>query len=40
MQLGGERLASAQKLCLILAAATLIGLLPLNYLWWHLLGWI
>ena len=40
MQLGGERLASAQKLCLILAAATLIGLLPLNYLWWRLLGWI
>ncbi|MEI7611037.1 MAG: SLC13 family permease, partial [Rhodospirillaceae bacterium] len=40
MQLGGERLGSAQKLCLILAAATLIGLLPLNYLWWHLLGWI
>ena len=40
MQLGGERLASAQKLCLILALATIIGLMPLNYLWWHLLGWI
>ncbi len=40
MQLGGERLGSAQKLCLILALATIIGLMPLNYLWWHLLGWI
>ena len=40
MQLGGERLGSAQKLCLILALATILGLLPLNYLWWHLLGWI
>ena len=40
MQLGGERLGSAQKLCLILALATIVGLLPLNYLWWHLLGWI
>ena len=40
MQLGGERLGSAQKLCLILALATFIGLLPLNYLWWHLLGWL
>ena len=40
MQLGGERLASAQKLCLILALATIIGLMPLNYVWWHLLGWI
>ena len=40
MQLGGERLGSAQKLCLLLALATVIGLLPLNYLWWRLLGWI
>ena len=40
MQLGGERLGSAQKLCLILALATIIGLMPLNYLWWHALGWI
>lgn len=40
MQLGGERMASAQKLCLLLALATVIGLLPLNYLWWRLLGWM
>ena len=38
-ELGGERLGAAQKLCLILAAATLVALLPVNYLWWRLLGW-
>ncbi len=40
MQLGGERVAAAQKLCLILAAVTVLFLLPLDFLWWHLLGWI
>ncbi len=40
MQLGGERLAAAQKLCLLLAAATILVLLPLDYGWWRLLGWL
>lgn len=40
MQLGGERIGHAQKLCLILAAASLFVLLPLDFLWWRLLGWI
>ena len=40
IQLGGERLASAQKLCLLLAVTTVVGLLPLNFLWWRWLGWI
>lgn len=40
MQLGGERLGPAQTLCLWLAAITVVVLLPLNFLWWRLLGWI
>jgi anion transporter len=40
MSLGGERLGPALKLCLLLAAITIVVLLPLNFLWWRLLGWI
>lgn len=40
MQLGGERIAPAQWLCLILAVATFVLLLPLDFLWWKLLGWM
>jgi di/tricarboxylate transporter len=40
MQLSGEKFSSAIKLCLILATLTLIFLLPVNYIWWRLLGWI
>ena len=40
MQLGGERLGAAQTLCLWLAAITILVLLPLDFLWWRLLGWI
>jgi di/tricarboxylate transporter len=40
MQLGGERLVPAQTMCLLLAAITVVVLLPLDFLWWHLLGWI
>ncbi|EME71622.1 di- and tricarboxylate transporter [Paramagnetospirillum caucaseum] len=40
MQLGGERLGPAQKLCLWLAVITFVVLLPLDFLWWRLLGWI
>ncbi|MBI3445890.1 MAG: anion permease [Magnetospirillum sp.] len=40
MQLGGERLGPAQLLCLWLAGLTILLLLPLDFLWWRLLGWI
>lgn len=40
MQLGGERLGPAQSLCLWLGGITIFVLLPLDYLWWRLLGWI
>ncbi len=40
MQLGGERMRPAQTLCLLLAAITVFVLLPLDFLWWRLLGWI
>lgn len=40
MQLGGERLKPAQTLCLLLALATFLVLLPLDCLWWRLLRWI
>lgn len=40
MQLGGERMGPAQTLCLWLAAITILVLLPLDFLWWRLLGWI
>ncbi len=40
MQLSGERLAAAGKVCLVLAGFTVLLLLPLNYLWWQILGWL
>jgi len=40
LHLGGERLAPARDLCLLLAAATILLLLPLDFLWWRLLGWL
>ncbi|MCW8907780.1 MAG: SLC13 family permease [Sedimenticola sp.] len=40
MQLAGERISEAIKVCLVLALVTLLFLLPLDYLWWRWLGWI
>ncbi|RAU23871.1 sodium:sulfate symporter [Paramagnetospirillum kuznetsovii] len=40
MQLGGERLGPAQTMCLWLGGITIFVLLPLDFLWWRLLGWI
>lgn len=40
MQLGGVRLRAAQTLCLLLAAVTVLVLLPLDFWWWRLLGWL
>jgi hypothetical protein len=28
------------KVCLYLAVISILLLLPLNYLWWNLLGWL
>jgi len=40
MQLSKESLASLVKVTLPLAAITIIILMPIDYLWWLLLGWI
>lgn len=40
MPLAGVPIAHAARLCLILALLTVVILLPLDYLWWQLLGWI
>lgn len=40
MQLSGEKFSSAAKLCIALAAITALFLLPLNYFWWKILGWL
>lgn len=39
MQLSGERLAHLPRVILPLAAMTVLVLLPLDFLWWRLLGW-
>jgi di/tricarboxylate transporter len=38
MQLGGVPMGRGNKLCLALFAVTVVALLPLDYLWWELLG--
>ena len=38
VSLGGERVAPLVKLCLLLALLTVLVLLPLDFLWWRLLG--
>jgi di/tricarboxylate transporter len=40
LHLGGVGPRAASKLCLSLAAVTLVVLLPLDYLWWRLLGYL
>jgi di/tricarboxylate transporter len=40
LQLGGVGPRPAGKLCLAVAAITIVVLLPLNYLWWRLLGYL
>lgn len=40
MQLGNVPMAAAVKVTLILALMTVLLLLPLDFLWWRLLGWI
>ena len=40
MQLGGVPMGKGNKLCLYLLAVTVLVLVPLDYLWWRLLGWL
>ena len=40
MQLSKEPLSKLLKITLPLAAMTILVLMPLDYLWWHLLGWL
>lgn len=40
MQLGGVGLRHGTRLCLALAAVTVVVLLPLDYLWWRVLGYL
>jgi di/tricarboxylate transporter len=40
MQLGGVGLRHGTRLCLTMAAITIVALLPLDYLWWRLLGYL
>ena len=40
MQLAKEPIRHAIRFCLISGALTILILLPLDYLWWQLLGWI
>jgi di/tricarboxylate transporter len=40
MQLGGVTLRQGARLCLPLAAITVLLLLPLDYLWWRVLGYL
>ena len=40
LQIGRVGIRPATKLCLALAAITILVLLPLDYLWWRLLGYL
>jgi di/tricarboxylate transporter len=40
MQLGGVGLRHGTRLCLAMTAITLVVLLPLDYFWWRLLGYL
>lgn len=40
LTLGGVRFADATKMTLALTAVMLAVLMPLDYLWWRLLGWV
>lgn len=40
MQLAGEKTRPAIMLTLQMALVTILLLLPLDYLWWKILGWM
>ncbi|HAD88495.1 MAG TPA: sodium:sulfate symporter, partial [Rhodospirillaceae bacterium] len=40
LQLGGVSLRQAGRFTLVLAVLTIVLLLPMNYLWWRVLGYL
>lgn len=40
LQMAGQPIASAIKICLILAFISILILMPVNFLWWSIMGWI
>ena len=40
MQLAGEKLSAAFRVCSLLAIISIFFLLPLDYFWWKVLGWV
>jgi len=40
MQLAGEKLSAAFRVCFLLAIISIFFLLPLDYFWWKVLGWV
>ncbi|WP_417909073.1 SLC13 family permease [Candidatus Electronema sp. PJ] len=40
LQLSGQKLADAAKICVPLALITVFVLLPVNYFWWKFLDWL
>lgn len=40
MQLSGEKLDHLVKVTVPLALITLVVLVPIDFLWWKLLGWL
>ena len=40
MQLSGEKLGHLLKITLPLALLTFVLVVPLDFLWWRLLGWV
>lgn len=40
LQMSGEKFSTAIKLCVLLAGISILFLLPINFMWWKLLGWI
>ncbi len=40
MQMSGERMAALSKVMLVSAGLSVILVLPLDYLWWQIMGWV
>ncbi len=40
LQLSGEKFSTATKLCFLLAVISILFLLPINFIWWRLIGWL
>ena len=40
LQMAGVNLFEGFKLCIFLALGSVVLLFPVDYLWWHLVGWL